>query len=69
MTIPFPIKSTIDSRRSVRSYKMTGVEKDLMDTIKDYAKSLSVPFDHNRDKILQSKSDKSALYNYEIASR
>jgi hypothetical protein len=47
MTISFQIKSTIDSRRSVRSYKMTGVEKDVMDEIKDYAKSIYVPFDHN----------------------
>ncbi|WP_313339827.1 nitroreductase family protein [Sedimentibacter sp.] len=47
MTIPFQIKSTIDLRRSTRSYKMNGVEKDALDTIKDFAKSLSVPFDHN----------------------
>ncbi len=47
MIIPFPIKSTIDSRRSARSYKMTGVEKDVLDTVKDFAKSLSAPFDHN----------------------
>ncbi len=30
MKIPFPIKSTIDSRRSVRSYKMIDVKEDLM---------------------------------------
>lgn len=47
MTIPFQIKSTIDSRRSVRSFKMIGVKKDVMDEIKEYAGSLSVPFDHN----------------------
>lgn len=47
MTIPFPLKNTIDSRRSARCYKMIGVENDVMETIKDYANSLSVPFDHN----------------------
>ena len=47
MTIPVPIKSTIDSRRSARSYKMTGVEKNVLDAVKDFAMSQSVPFDHN----------------------
>ncbi|WP_372998302.1 nitroreductase family protein [Lutispora sp.] len=62
MTISFQIKSTIDSRRSVRSYKMTGVEKDVMDEIKDYAKSIYVPFDHNVEiKFFKSNQTK-ALY-------
>lgn len=47
MTIPFPIKSTIDSRRSTRSYKMTIVDADIIDSIKDFAKSMAVPFEHN----------------------
>lgn len=46
MTIPFPIKKTIEARRSARSYQMVEVEKGLMDEIKDYARSLAVPFAH-----------------------
>lgn len=46
MVIPFPIKRAIDARRSARSYQMVRVEKDLMDAIKEYAKSLFVPFTH-----------------------
>lgn len=62
MIIPFPIKSTIDSRRSVRSYKMTGVKKDVMDEIKEFAKSLSVPFDHNVEIELFKANPTKALY-------
>lgn len=62
MIIPFPIKSTIDSRRSVRSYKMTGVKKDVMDEIKDFAKSLSVPFDHNVEIKFFKANPTKALY-------
>jgi nitroreductase len=62
MIIPFPIKSTIDSRRSVRSYKMTGVKKDVMDEIKDFAKSLSVPFDHNVEIEFFKANPTKALY-------
>lgn len=47
MIIPFPLKSTIDSRRSARSYKMIGVDKDVIESIKGYANSMSVPFAHN----------------------
>ncbi|MFZ7102432.1 MAG: nitroreductase family protein [Peptococcaceae bacterium] len=47
MTIPFSIKNTIDSRRSARSYKMTAVDKDVIVLIKDFAKSMPVPFSHN----------------------
>lgn len=47
MTIPFPIKSTIDSRRSARSYKMIAVDADLIEAVKDFAKSISVPFEHH----------------------
>ena len=62
MTIPFPIKNTIDARRSVRSYKMTGVEKDVIDPIKDYAKSLSVPFDHNAEMKFFKANPTKSLY-------
>lgn len=47
MIISFPIKSTIDSRRSARSFKMISVEKVVIESIQDFVKSLSVPFDHN----------------------
>lgn len=47
MIIPFPIKSTIESRRSARSYKMEAVEQEAMDSIREFAKSIPVPFDHN----------------------
>jgi|SRR5690554_912454 len=62
MTIPFPIKSTIDARRSARSYKMASVEKDLMDEIKDYAKSLSVPFAHQVEIKFFKANPTKALY-------
>ncbi len=42
----FPVKSTIDSRRSARSYKMTPVADDVMDSLKNFAESISVPFEH-----------------------
>ena len=47
MLIPFPIKSTIETRRSVRSYKMTAVDDGVMADIKNFAQVLPVPFDHN----------------------
>lgn len=62
MTIPFPIKSTIDARRSARSYQMVSIEKDLMDAIKDYAKSLSVPFVHQVEIKFFKANPTKALY-------
>lgn len=47
MIIPFPIKSTIESRRSTRSYKMEDVEQEAMNSIREFAKSMPAPFDHN----------------------
>lgn len=47
MNITFPIKSTIDSRRSARSYKMIPIEEDAMQALKDFAKSIPVPFEHD----------------------
>lgn len=47
MTIPFPLKSTIDSRRSARNYKMIAVDRKTLESIKDFANSMSVPFNHN----------------------
>ena len=46
MNITFPIKSTIDTRRSARSYKMIAVEENIMKSIKDFAKTMSLPFEH-----------------------
>ena len=62
MAIPFPIKRTIDARRSARSYQMVSVEKDLMDAIKDYAKSLSVPFAHQVEIKFFKANPTKALY-------
>ncbi len=47
MTIPFPLKSTIDSRRSARSYKMISVDKEVIELTKHFAQSMSIPFNHN----------------------
>ena len=47
MTGLFDIKSTIDLRRSVRSYKMIPVDEDVMESIKNFSKSMPVPFEHN----------------------
>src|SRR5690554_7344540 len=43
----FPIKETIDSRRSVRSYKMADLDLADYHYIDYFAKTLSVPFDHD----------------------
>ncbi len=47
MLIAFDIKKAIDARRSARSYQMTQVDRTVMDTIKDFAREIQVPFDHN----------------------
>lgn len=47
MNTLFPIKSTIDSRRSARSYKMIPVDDEIIQFLKDFANSIPVPFDHN----------------------
>ncbi|WP_414150835.1 hypothetical protein ACIZ62_18215 [Acetobacterium carbinolicum] len=36
MLIKFPIKSTIEARRSARSYQMLSVDQDVMDAIKAF---------------------------------
>jgi nitroreductase len=62
MSITFPIKSTIDSRRSARSYKMIAVEENVMKSIKDFAKSMQVPFVHDIEiKFFHAEPNK-ALY-------
>lgn len=43
----FPIKSTIDMRRSARSYKMIAVDKDVIESIENFSKSVLIPFEHN----------------------
>ena len=47
MNIPFPIKSTIDARRSARSYKMISINLEIIQSVKDFAMSMPVPFEHN----------------------
>lgn len=47
MNIPFPIKNTIESRRSVRSYKMVPVDDEILEAIKFFAQSMTVPFENN----------------------
>jgi len=47
MLIKFPIRNSIDIRRSARSYQMIPVDPDVMDAIKDFATAIPVPFDHN----------------------
>lgn len=46
MLIPFPIKPTIETRRSTRSYEMRPVEPAVLEAVKDFAGALPVPFDH-----------------------
>ncbi|NLL24496.1 MAG: hypothetical protein GX261_03380 [Spirochaetales bacterium] len=46
MTIPFQIKDTIDARRSIRSYQMKPVDRFVMDALKEFAKTMPVPFEH-----------------------
>ena len=43
----FPVKSTIESRRSVRSFKMTPIDDEVFESIKAFAKSMTVPFEHD----------------------
>ena len=47
MNIPFPIKGTIDARRSARSYKVISIEQQVIDSIKEFTKTMTVPFDHD----------------------
>jgi len=47
MSITFSIKSTIDARRSARSYQMMPVDQDVMDAIKNFARAMLIPFDHH----------------------
>ena len=59
MNITFPIKSTIDFRRSARSYKMTAVEENVMQSVKDFAKSIMVPFEHDVEiRFFNAEADK-----------
>lgn len=62
MNIPFPIKSTIDSRRSTRSYKMTAADKDVVEALKVYANSPEVPFDHNVEMMFFNANPTKSLY-------
>lgn len=46
MAIGFPIQSTIEARRSARSYQMAPVAPDILDALKAFARTPPVPFDH-----------------------
>ncbi len=58
----FPIKSTIDSRRSARSYKMTPVDAEVIEAVKNFAETISVPFDHNTEIRFFNADPTKALY-------
>ncbi len=62
MKIPFPIKPTIDSRRSTRSYQMQSVEADTRKSLKEFADSIPVPFDHNVEVRFFHADPTSVLY-------
>lgn len=47
MEFHFPIKSTIDARRSARSFRMEPVAPEVLGAVKDFARSMPVPFDHS----------------------
>jgi len=47
MKPPFPIKKTIDSRRSARSYKMIEIEAAVIESLQDFAQKIAAPFKHN----------------------
>lgn len=59
----FPIKSTIDSRRSARSYKMIPIDYEVIESIKNFAKSIPVPFDHNVEIRFFNADPPKALYS------
>ncbi|NCC83464.1 MAG: hypothetical protein EOM03_04980 [Clostridia bacterium] len=44
MKIPFPIESTIEARRSARSYQMRSVDPETMAQLKIFAERLPLPF-------------------------
>ncbi len=62
MIFSIPIKSTIDSRRSARSFKMISVEGVVIESIQDFIKSLSVPFEHNVEIKLFNANPTKTLY-------
>lgn len=62
MNKPFPIKSTIDSRRSVRSYKMIPVDEEVLESIKNFAKTIWVPFNHSVEIRFFNAESTKALY-------
>ena len=62
MKIPFSIKSTIDSRRSTRSYKMGAVDEDSLAAAKEFAGSMAVPFSHEVEIKFFEAEPTNALY-------
>lgn len=47
MYTPFDVLSTINTRRSARSYKMDSLAPETINSIQEFAQALSVPFAHN----------------------
>lgn len=62
MAIPFSIKSSIDSRRSTRNYKMIAVDPEVLQSVKEFARSISVPFNHNVEIVFFLAAPTNALY-------
>lgn len=62
MKIPFPIKNSIDTRRSSRSYKMQAVDQEVIRSFKDFVQSISVPFTHNVEVRLFNAEPTKTLY-------
>jgi nitroreductase len=46
MFFSFPVKTTIDARRSARSYQMVPVNQYVMNEIKSFAAAMPLPFEH-----------------------
>jgi len=59
----FPVKSTIESRRSVRSFKMTPIDDEVFESIKAFAKSMTVPFEHDVEIRFFRAEPTKALYS------
>ena len=47
MFVPFPVKTTIDARRSARSYQMVPVSQDVLQAVKDFSTAIPLPFEHD----------------------
>ena len=62
MSVPFPVKNTIDARRSARSYLMVPVNQYVMYEIKNFAKLMPLPFEHDVEIRFFQAEPSTALY-------